>query len=305
VTPDPIITLTTDFGEDSPYVAAMKGVILAINPKARLVDLGHQIPPQDLRHAAFYLKSSIPFFPPGVIHVIVVDPGVGTDRALLYVEVEGHRLLVPDNGCWTELARDSGRATHSGASGPHTPVWPPTVIRLTESKYWRNPVSPTFHGRDILAPVAAHLSLGEDPQKLGPLVHEWVRLEIPSPVVEASRVIGEVIYVDHFGNLITNIPKAVLGAMLSRSNPDQAELSKSSGGRESMPPAELPGGAPIRILVGDQEVTRLVQAYGEAASGTLVALMSSAGLLEIAITGGNAAEKLRAGVGSIVSVHRT
>src|SRR5260370_39152705 len=154
----------------------MKGVILTINPHARLVDLSHQIPPQDLRHAAFFLRSCIPFFPPGVIHVIVVDPGVGTDRALLYVEAEGHRLLVPDNGCWTELARDSGRATHSGASGPHTPVWPPTVIRLTESKYWRNPVSPTFHGRDILAPVAAHLSLGENPQNLGPRVQQWVRL---------------------------------------------------------------------------------------------------------------------------------
>ena len=261
---DPIITLTTDFGAASPYVAAMKGVILAINPKVRLVDLSHEIPPQDLVSTSFFLRSSIPFFPQPVIHVVVVDPGVGTQRALLYVEVEGHRLLVPDNGCWTELAR--------GASGP------PMAIRLTESRYWRAPVSATFHGRDILAPVAAHLSLGEEPQKLGPKVHDWVRLEIPSPTVEAGRVLGQVIYVDHFGNLITNIPRAAL--------------------------ANLAAG-PVRIMVGDQEVARQVQTYGEATPGTLVALMSSADLLEIAITNGNAGETLQAAVGSIVSVRRT
>jgi S-adenosyl-L-methionine hydrolase (adenosine-forming) len=263
VTPEPIITLTTDFGADSPYVAAMKGVILAINPRARLVDLSHQIPPQDVRHAAFFLRFCIPFFPAGVIHVVVVDPGVGTDRALLYVEVEGHRLLAPDNGCWSELARGASR--------------PPTVIRLTENRYWRNPLSATFHGRDILAPVAAHLSLGEDPQRLGHRVQQWVRLEIPSPIVEASRVIGEVIYVDHFGNLITNIPRAAFANL-------------------------APG--PVRILVGDHEVTRRVQTYGEAPPGTLVALISSADLLEIAVTGGNAAERLGAAVGTVVTVQK-
>src|SRR3954447_11602409 len=108
--PDPIITLTTDFGTDSPYVAAMKGVILGINPDARLVDLSHQIPPQDLRHAAFFLAGALPYFPAGVIHVVVVDPGVGTERAVLYVEVGGHRLVVPDNGCWTPFAARVGSA---------------------------------------------------------------------------------------------------------------------------------------------------------------------------------------------------
>src|SRR5437016_4606392 len=102
---EPIITLTTDFGEESPYAAAMKGVILGINPSARLLDLSHQIPPQDIRYTSFFLAAAIPYFPPGVLHLIVVDPGVGTERDLLYVEVHGHRLLVPDNGCWTELAR--------------------------------------------------------------------------------------------------------------------------------------------------------------------------------------------------------
>jgi S-adenosylmethionine hydrolase len=256
--------LTTDFGADSPYVAAMKGVILGINPKARLLDLSHQIPPQGVRHAAFFLRSCIPFFPSAVIHVIVVDPGVGTDRALLYVEVEGHRLLAPDNGCWTELARGASR--------------PARVIRLSASRYWRNPVSPTFHGRDILAPVAAHLSLGEDPQKLGPIAREWVRLDMPSPTLEAGRLIGQVIYVDHFGNLITNISRAAYANMAA---------------------------GPVRIMVGKQEVTQRVQTYGEAPPGTLVALISSAELLEIAIAGGNAAERLDARVGSLVSIDKT
>src|SRR5262249_41605149 len=112
---DPIITLTTDFGDESPYVPAMKGVILSVNPAARLVDLSHRVPPQDLHYTAFFLAASVPYFPPEVIHIVVVDPGVGTERALLYVEVGKHRLLTPDNGCWTRLA--------DTASGP------PTVIR--------------------------------------------------------------------------------------------------------------------------------------------------------------------------------
>src|SRR5207245_11704106 len=134
---------------ESPCVAAMKGVILGLNPSARIVDLSHQIPPQNLAYAAFFLAGAIPTFPHEALHVIVVDPGVGTERALLYVEVAGHRLLVPDNGSWTSLA---AHVTES-----------PRVIQLTEARFWRHPVSATFHGRDILAPVAAHLSLGIDP----------------------------------------------------------------------------------------------------------------------------------------------
>src|SRR5437762_3447923 len=142
---EPLITLTTDFGGESPYVGAMKGVILGLNPRAHIIDLSHHIPPQEILFTAFFLQSSIPYFPGEAIHVVVVDPGVGTDRALLYVEVGGHRLLAPDNGCWTLL---------EGAAGE------PRVIRLAEPRFWREPVSATFHGRDILAPVAAHLSLG-------------------------------------------------------------------------------------------------------------------------------------------------
>lgn len=250
---DPIITLTTDFGEDSPYVAAMKGVILSINPAARLIDLSHQIPPQDVRHAAFFLAESIPYFPPEAIHVVVVDPGVGSERALLDVEVEAHRLLVPDNGCWTMLKSTS-----------------PRVIRLAERKYWRAEVSSTFHGRDILAPVAAHLSLGLDPTLFGPVVNSWEHLELAAARRLPDGVSGEVVFVDHFGNLITNIPAALV---------------------------ERP---PTKLVVGGQKCADFTweRTYADAEPGHLLVLLSSSGLVEIAVTSGNAAMRLGVGVGA-------
>jgi len=259
--PDPVITLTTDFGEDSPYVAAMKGVILGISPCARILDLSHQLPPQDLRYAAFFLATAIPYFPPEVIHVVVVDPGVGTERALLYVEVNGHRLLAPDNGCWTTLAREAS----------------PRVRRLTEARYWRQPVSATFHGRDILAPVAALLGMGMDAGLLGAVVSEWVRLELPRPTRGPHGVHGEVLFVDHFGNLITNIPAAALPAAPQ----------------------------PLHVKVGEREVSQRVRCYGEAQPGDVVALVSSARLLEIAVNQGSAARHLHAQVGTPVVVTST
>ncbi|MCS6851760.1 MAG: SAM-dependent chlorinase/fluorinase [Gemmataceae bacterium] len=251
------ITLTTDFGDCSPYVAAMKGVILSIHPAVRLFDLSHAIPPQDIRHAAHFLAAAIPYFPPGLIHVVVVDPGVGSDRALLYVEVAGHRLLVPDNGCWTRIP-----------SGDQ----PPLVRRLTERRFWRPTVSATFHGRDILAPVAAHLSLGIDPALLGPVVDEWVRLPSPPLRQEPDRMVGEVAFIDHFGNLITNIPGEA-----------------------------LPIG-PLRISVAGRQLTGMVRTYADAPAGTLVALVSSQGTLEIAVVQGNAARTLGVRVGEMVEV---
>jgi S-adenosylmethionine hydrolase len=253
--PDPIITLTTDFGEDSPYVAAMKGVILGINPAVRLIDLSHQIPPQDLKHAAFFLSESVPCFPPDVIHVVVVDPGVGSGRALLYVEVDGHRLLAPDNGCWTLI-----RGT------------PEQVIRLTNARYWRTQVSATFHGRDILAPTAAHLSLGIDPAALGPVVTQWERLDIPTPPPLPDGVAGEVIFVDHFGNLITNIPSNFL-----EHQPTQLTVGRRIG---------------LEFLCS--------RTYADFEPGKLIVLVSSSGYVEVAIVQGNAASHLSAIVGDSV-----
>ena len=259
-----LITLTTDFGEASPYVAALKGVILGINPHAQVLDLTHLISPQDIRATSFFLASSIPYFPPIAIHVVVVDPGVGTSRALLYVEIGQHRLLVPDNGCWTELA--------------HRLPAPPRVIRLSEPRYWRQRISATFHGRDILAPVAAWLALDLDPGRLGEPAADWTDLRLPSPEVAADHLTGEVIFVDHFGNLITNIPGDVVEELAGRT---------------------------LRITVGSNIVPRLVRAYGDAPAGSLVALVSSAGTLEVAVPHGSAASQLKQGAGARVHVQAT
>jgi|SRR5579884_519229 len=257
---DPLITLTTDFGNGSPYVAAVKGVILALNPEVRIVDLSHEIPAQDLRQAALFLTATLPYYPPATLHVVVVDPGVGSKRSILYVEVAYLRLLVPDNGCWTWLMEGERRRTR--------------VIRLTEKRFWRSRVSPTFHGRDIFAPVAANLSLGLDPRELGPLATDWVRLDRPAPSHQANAISGEVLYVDAFGNLITNIP----GEVLIRDN------------------------RPKRIRVGDVEVPHIVHTYADVEPGTLIALVSSSEWLEVAVSQGNAARRLNAGVGTPVTL---
>jgi S-adenosylmethionine hydrolase len=255
---DPIITLTTDFGPRAPYVAALKGVVLSVSPAARLVDLTHQVPPQDLRHAAFFLATAVPWFPPGTIHVIVVDPGVGTERALLYVAIGEQQLLVPDNGCWTMLAQQQD--------------CPPRVIRLEQKRFWRETVSATFHGRDILAPVAGHLSRGVLPRELGPEVQEWVRLDIPIARAHHGRALGEVIFIDDFGNLLSNISA------------------------EGLPPPDL-------LHVGKRHFRHCfhwVRTYGEAQPGRIVVLPSSGGLVEVAVVGGSAVRQLKAEVGTPV-----
>lgn len=261
--PDPIITLTTDFGEDAPYVAAVKGAVLLVNPAARLVDLSHRIPPQDLRHAAYFLATSIPYFPPA-IHVVIVDPGVGGERAALCIEAGGHRLLVPDNGCWIELAQ-------------RLPD-PLQVRRLEESRFWRQPVSRTFHGRDVFAPVAGHLSLGLEPAELGPLIEGWAELPIATPRLSPGRIAGEVRFVDWFGNLITNIPADTVGAL---------------------------GQGPLRTEVAGQPIHDRVRTYSEGPPGAPVLLTSSEGSLEIAVNQGSAARLLGAGVGTPVTVEST
>jgi S-adenosylmethionine hydrolase len=257
----PLITLTTDFGEASPYVAAMKGAILGINADARLVDLTHKIPPQDVRQAAYYLLNSIPFFPSSCIHVVVVDPGVGTGRSILLADWGRHQLLAPDNGCWTPLCRACGQ--------------PERVIRLTESRYWRQAVSPTFHGRDIFAPVAGWLSRGLEPTLLGPETTDWLRLDLPSPRKDADGWHGEVLFIDDFGNLITNIPGEALRQCKDRS---------------------------VQVSVGDHQLTRRVRAYADAPRGSEVLLISSSDLLEIAVVDGNAAARLGCQVGSPVKM---
>lgn len=258
-----LITLTTDFGTGSCYVAAMKGVILGINRHVRLVDLGHQIPPQDLRYASVFLQACVPYFPPEAIHVIVVDPGVGSERGILFVEMEQTRLLVPDNGCWT------------GLPTPDNPLL--RVFRLTEPQFWRECISNTFHGRDIFAPAAAHLSLGVRPESMGEPVQSWQKLDLPRPVLTESAMSGEVLFIDDFGNLITNIP----------GEPFQSWLDDD-----------------VRVTVNGSELTEMGRTYADVQPGNSLVLVSSMNTVEIAVNQGNAAKTYEAKVGDVVRVEK-
>jgi S-adenosylmethionine hydrolase len=254
-----LITLTTDFGEGSSYVAAMKGAVLSVNANARLLDVTHSLPPQDLVATSWFLHDALPYFPADTIHVVVVDPGVGTDRALLCVEWRRGFMLVPDNGCWTSILK---------------PNESPIVRRLENSKFWRQKVSATFHGRDILAPVAGHLSVGLPSVELGPEISEWVRLVRTEPVATSQSIRGTIVVVDPFGNLVTDIP------------------------------AHLVEGEP-RVKIGRETTEHWVKSYGHAEPGTLVALIGSTGRLEVAVVYGSAARRLGVGAGEPVDVKRS
>lgn len=257
----PVITLTTDFGVGSPYVAAMKGVILAINPQVTLVDLTHAIGPQDIRQGALALENASPWFPPGTIHVAVVDPGVGTSRGIVYLRTGDQQYLAPDNGLLGRLAL-----------GPR----PSTIISVTEPGHWLPQVSATFHGRDILAPVAARLSLGLDPTRLGPVQTRLIQLEWAEARVTQRKIEGAVQSIDSFGNLITNITSAAL--------------------------ADVPRGEEVAIVCDEHETRGIFNTYGDQPEMTLIALVGSSGHLELAIVGDSAAMMLGVRAGAPVTV---
>jgi len=259
-----LITLTTDFGTGSPYVAAMKGVILSLNPAATVVDITHGVPPQDVRYGSIVLEDTSDRFPAGTIHVAVVDPGVGTDRAVVFARIGRQSYVAPDNGLLSRLAR-------------RTP--PAKIVRLTEPNYWLHPVSATFHGRDVMAPVAARLSLGLEPDHLGVPQDRLVMLDWPEVRLLAGRIEGSVLLVDGFGNLITDVTAAV--------------LVEASRGRE-------PAG--IRICCRHHQIPGLSRTYGDHPPGSPIALVGSSDRLEIAVVGGSAAATLGAGVGDPVTV---
>lgn len=256
-----IITLLTDFGEGSPYVAQMKGIILARHPHVQLVDITHSIAPQDVRQAAIVLADVAPHFPAQTIHVCVVDPGVGTGRRLLYARIANQHLLAPDNGLLSRIAHGDAHAE---------------MREIVASHLYRKDVSATFHGRDILAPLAAHLSQGLDPVELGPVCDKIVTLSWPTIVRESGRITGGVEWIDRFGNLITNIERALLPTDVVT---QQYQISCSAH-------ADIP----------------LVRTYGESRPQTLVALFGSNDRLEIAINNGNAMSYLQAEVGTEVTL---
>jgi S-adenosylmethionine hydrolase len=256
----PLLTLTTDFGTGSPYVAQMKGVILSICREAELIDVTHAIAPQNIREGALVLDDVLPRFPAGTIHVAVVDPGVGTTRRLIYALLASQHFLVPDNGLLSLLVRRE---------------LPQRVISLENPQFWLPQPSTTFHGRDILAPVAARLAGGLDPAELGPPVDHIEMLDCALPRKDGSRIVGEVLFVDSFGNLITNIGRDLVAAL----------------------------GEPSRVVIecGGRQICGIVQAYGAALSGELLALVDSQGRLEIAQASGSAARLLRVQAGAPVN----
>ncbi len=259
--PGSIITLTTDFGNGSPYIAAMKGAILSINRDATIIDLSHSVAPQNIRQGALHLVTSSCNFPRGTIHVVVVDPGVGTERFLLCAALGGSYYLAPDNGVLDALARKN---------------YPDRIIALTDSKYWMEKVSETFHGRDILAPVAAHLSLGVPPESLGDPLDAMVQLAWPKVDVMPGKIEGVIESIDSFGNLISNVDEEMLG--------------------------DVPRDDAVRIVCDEHETTGIYRTYGDHPPMTLIALIGSGGKLELAIVDDSAAIMLGVAPGAKISI---
>jgi S-adenosylmethionine hydrolase len=257
-----IITLTTDFGIGGPYVAAVKGVLLEMAPGVQIVDVCHTISPQNILEGGFVLANIVDAFPAGTVHLVVVDPGVGTDRRLMAVLAAGQWFVLPDNGLITGVTRSRQ---------------PEVVREITNPAIRRAVVSATFHGRDILAPAAAHLALGRAPEELGPPHSKFITLRNFEPSADDQGFVGEVIFKDTFGNLITNIH----ADRLAETPPESWEVE-----------------------IAGERIQGIVRTYGERPAGALVSLVGSSGWVEVAVVNGDAGRHLTAGAGTTVRVRR-
>jgi len=268
----PVITLTTDFGTSDAYVAAMKGIILAINPRATIVDVCHSIESQNILQAAFILSTAHHYFPEGTIHLAIVDPGVGSQRKAIILKTPSAFFLAPDNGVLSYIIDELCP----------TPAEPPTsthpnlehrklgadleAVAITNPDFWRQPVSATFHGRDIFAPVAAHLSLGVSLHKFGESISCLYAFPVPRPYHDTEgNLLGRILHIDNFGNLITNVRNS-----------------------------DLPGDE-VTVEIGNQHIRGLSHFYSQGSG--LTAIIGSSGYLEIALKNGNAAVFLDTKVG--------
>lgn len=251
-----MITLLTDFGTADYFVPAVKGVILSINPQTQIIDLTHQIPAQDIAAGAFTLGACYHNFPTGAIHLAVIDPGVGSARRAIVVHAGEHLLVGPDNGLFSYVYRREDRVR---------------VFQIEREEWFRQPVSATFHGRDVFAPIAAHLSKGFLPESVGKEVFDFVKLDLPEPKIEnQKRIIGAVLHIDRFGNCITNLTERELP------NPQSATGN-------SQPP---------KLLFADQQVIQFGSHFEAAMDKTsLFAYPGSAGFWEIALWCDSAAER--------------
>jgi hypothetical protein len=311
----PVITITTDFGLHDGYVGTMKGVIHTLVPDASVVDISHDIAPQQIHEGAFIIYRAYRYFPASAIHVAVVDPGVGTDRRAIVLVTRHGTFIGPDNGIFTYVLRAEqepiqspemeGRPAWVGGMWGVAPNWAgdedsngrereeheaeeapdlPRAYHLTNSDYWLSSVSATFHGRDIFAPVAAHIASGAQVERIGEQVDldTVVKLPIGAPrLYRAGRgttIVGQIVYVDRFGNIITNLPDRLIGPLL----------------------ADAPS-TPV-VEIGGHRITGLANSYGDVKEGQAVALIGSERLLEIAVRNASAAQRMKARIGDPVRI---
>ncbi len=254
-----VITLLSDFGLKDPYVAEMKAVILSINPEARIVDITHEVDKFNIRMGAFVLASAAPYFPHNTVHVAVVDPGVGTKRRPIIAETKRGFYVGPDNGLLMLAAHKEGIIK---------------VYHIDNPKYMLSRVSRTFHGRDIFAPAAAHLAAGTSPSEFGPAIQNYVLPEFAKPQARKDEVAGEVLHIDGFGNIVSNI---------------SVEDFESAGFHE---------GDSLLVRLGGKTLTlQFCSAYGEVPAGTALAIVGSSNFLELAVNQGSASRTFKAKVG--------
>lgn len=259
----PIVTLTTDFGTNDHFVGAVKGVILEIVPEAAIVDITHAVQPYDVLDGAIAISQTYSYFPTGTVHMVVVDPGVGTTRRPIIASSDGYHFVAPDNGVLSMVYAKEDRIH---------------VRHVTSDHYFRQPVSNTFHGRDVFAPIAAYLAKLVDSHKFGDEIEDFVKFAAPKPKPAGdNRLRAVVLKVDRFGNLITNV------------TPDDA-------------PAVFSGKSPFKIVVGSKEITDIRSAYAEGAPGEVFGILGSMGYLEIVANRAAAAQVTGAGKGSEVSI---
>lgn len=255
-----IITLTTDFGLQDHYVSVMKAVMLDIVPDARFIDVSHEIAPQDVMAGAWVVRNAAPHFPANSVHLVVVDPGVGTDRTPVALQIQNQFFVGPDNGIFSLIGEDFGY----------------NAVKLENSAYWRDDHSNTFHGRDIFAPVAAHLANGTPLEELGPPLEKLVTYRWAIPISDKDGIQGWIVHIDRFGNLISNIPSSLIEETIGKSR--------------------------VKIYVGNSILDEIVPTFGAVPDGEPAAYIGSSDKLEIAINKGNAQQMLSVEKGAQVSI---
>jgi len=262
----PLITLLSDFGFKDPYVAEMKAVILSICPDAYIIDISHEIEKFNIRMGAFVLAQAAHYFPEGTIHVAVVDPGVGTARRPIIVETERSLYVGPDNGLLILAAQNEGIKC---------------IYEISNRKYMLKRVSKTFHGRDIFSPAAAYLAMGVEPSKFGPVIRDPVKPSFSSPETREEEIIGEVIHIDGFGNIITNISEKNLKA------------------------AGISEGRNLCVQLGDKRmILKMCSSYDEVCKNAPLSIIGGTGFLEISVNQGNASKILNVKIGTPITLTR-